>query len=157
MSVQGSPPVEKPLSLFSGIVTVGADGTAKIDFALPDFNGTVRLMAVAWSAGKMGSAHTDVIVRDALALTASAPRFLTLGDEARLELDVHNVDGPVAAYQMTVEQEAASGLKSSLAGRDLDLKAGDRTRETVTIKPMSRPAAARSRFPSERPGCRAPM
>jgi uncharacterized protein YfaS (alpha-2-macroglobulin family) len=135
MSVQGSPPVEKPLSLFSGIVTVGADGTAKIDFALPDFNGTVRLMAVAWSAGKLGSAHTDVIVRDALALTATAPRFLTLGDEARLELDVHNVEGPAAAYRLTVQQESASGLKSSLAGRSLDLKSGDRQRETVEIKP----------------------
>lgn len=135
MSVQGSPPVEKPLSLFSGIVTVGADGTAKVDFSLPDFNGTVRLMAVAWSAGKLGSTHTDVIVRDALALTATAPRFLTLGDEARLELDVHNVEGPAASYKVTVEQETASGLKSSLAGRDLDLKAGVRRRETVAIKP----------------------
>jgi uncharacterized protein YfaS (alpha-2-macroglobulin family) len=135
MSVQGSPPVEKPLSLFSGIVTVGGDGTAKVDFALPDFNGTVRLMAVAWSAGKLGSAHTDVIVRDALALTATAPRFLTLGDEARLELDVHNVEGPASAYRLTVEQEPAAGLRSSLAGRSLDLKSGDRRRETVEIKP----------------------
>jgi uncharacterized protein YfaS (alpha-2-macroglobulin family) len=135
MSVQGSPPVEKPLSLFSGIVTVNSDGTAIVGFAIPDFNGTVRLMAVAWSAGKLGSAHTDVIVRDALALTAAAPRFLTLGDEARLELDVHNVEGPATAYQLTVEQETASGLKSSLAGRSLDIKSGDRRRETVAVKP----------------------
>ncbi|NJO22363.1 MAG: hypothetical protein HC868_04760 [Sphingomonadales bacterium] len=36
---------------------------------------------------------------------------------------------------MTVEQETASGLKSSLAGRSLDLKSGDRRRETVAVKP----------------------
>ncbi|NJO22362.1 MAG: hypothetical protein HC868_04755 [Sphingomonadales bacterium] len=78
---------------------MGTDGTANVDLAIPDFNGTVRLMAVAWSAGKLGSAHTDVIVRDSLALTAAAPRFLTLGDEARLELDVHNVEGPATTYQ----------------------------------------------------------
>ena len=42
MSTQGSPPVEKPLALFSGIVKVGADGTARVDLDLPDFNGTVR-------------------------------------------------------------------------------------------------------------------
>ena len=30
MSLQGSPPVEATLALFSGIVQVGADGTAKV-------------------------------------------------------------------------------------------------------------------------------
>ena len=56
MAVQGSPPVEATLALFSGIVKVGADGTAQVEFQMPDFNGTVRLSAVAWSADKVGSA-----------------------------------------------------------------------------------------------------
>ena len=68
--------------MFSGIVSVGPDGTASVDFDVPDFNGTVRVMAVAWSADKLGHGQQDVIVRDAVALTASGPRFLTLGDEA---------------------------------------------------------------------------
>ena len=55
--LDGSPPVEATLALFSGIVKVGADGTAKVDFQMPDFNGAVRLMAVAWSADKTGSAR----------------------------------------------------------------------------------------------------
>ena len=50
-------------------------------------------MAVAWSKDKLGHGTSDVIVRDAVALTASAPRFLTLGDEARFDLSLHNVDG----------------------------------------------------------------
>ena len=93
MAVQGSPPVEATLALFSGIVKVGADGTAQVEFQMPDFNGTVRLSAVAWSADKVGSATKDVIVRDPVALTVSGPRFLTLGDKARLELALHNVEG----------------------------------------------------------------
>ena len=44
MSMKGSPPVEETLALFSGIVKVGADGTAKVEFQLPDFNGTVRAL-----------------------------------------------------------------------------------------------------------------
>ena len=135
MSTQGSPPVEKPLALFSGLVKVGADGMARVALELPDFNGTVRLMAVAWSQSKLGSASADVIVRDALALTASAPRFLTLGDEARLEIDVHNVEGPAAGYQVTIEQEAPSGAQSSLAGREITIRTGDRVRERVAVKP----------------------
>ena len=87
-------PVEATLALFSGIVQVGADGKASVEFDLPDFNGQVRLTAVAArSADKVGSATKDVIVRDPVAMTVSAPRFLTLGDEARLELALHNVEG----------------------------------------------------------------
>src|ERR1700748_3024467 len=46
--LQGAPPTQKPLALFSGIVTVGADGTAEVNFDIPDFAGTARVMAVAW-------------------------------------------------------------------------------------------------------------
>src|SRR5690606_9290120 len=37
------------LALHSGIVEVGADGTAEVTFDLPDFTGTARLMAMAWT------------------------------------------------------------------------------------------------------------
>ena len=77
---------------------VGADGTARVEFQLPDFNGTVRLTAVAWSADKVGSGSKDVIVRDPVALTVSAPRFLTLGDQARLELACTTSKARPAAY-----------------------------------------------------------
>src|SRR6202030_3557618 len=40
---QGSPPTQPPVTLYSGIVAVGPDGTAEIDFAIPEFAGTVRL------------------------------------------------------------------------------------------------------------------
>lgn len=33
---------------------VDADGSARIDFEIPAFNGTARVMAVAWSADKTG-------------------------------------------------------------------------------------------------------
>ncbi len=92
LAMQGSPPVEATVALFSGIAKVGADGTAKVEFQLPDFNGLVRLTAVAWSADKVGSTSKDVIVRDPVAVTVSGPRFLTLGDETRLELALHNVE-----------------------------------------------------------------
>ncbi|HUC46869.1 MAG TPA: MG2 domain-containing protein, partial [Hyphomicrobiaceae bacterium] len=109
MSAVGSPPVEATLALFSGIVKVGADGTAQTQFQLPDFNGTVRLSAVAWSGDKVGAAAKDVIVRDAVTLTASAPRFLTLGDKARLELALHNVEGAAGSYTVIGQYESEGG------------------------------------------------
>ncbi len=136
--IKGSPPVEETVALFSGIVKVGADGTAKVEFALPDFNGTVRVMAVAWSKDKVGHGTSDVIVRDAVALTVSAPRFMTLGDEAIVDLSVHNVDGAAGNYLMAVSQlplDASQGGPQSLLSRPLPLKAGERNSEHLTLKP----------------------
>jgi uncharacterized protein YfaS (alpha-2-macroglobulin family) len=41
-------PTQEPLARFSGIVKTGPDGKARIDFDLPAFNGSLRVMAVAW-------------------------------------------------------------------------------------------------------------
>ena len=55
-ALQGSPPIQPPLAFYSGIVTVGPDGTAEVSFDIPAFSGTVRVMAVAWSKDKVGHA-----------------------------------------------------------------------------------------------------
>ena len=128
--------MEETLALFSGIVKVGADGTAKVEFQLPDFNGTVRLTAVAWSADKAGSASKDLIVRDPVAMTVSAPRFLTLGDQARLELALHNVEGQAGAYTVTGQYEAEPGAKAPPGfERSITIAAGERKREAFQLKP----------------------
>jgi hypothetical protein len=135
-SVQGNPPVEATLALFSGILKVGADGTARAEFQMPDFNGTVRLTAVAWSADKVGSASKDTIVRDPVAMTVSAPRFLTLGDEARMELALHNVEGQDGTYKVTGTYEAEPGAAAQPGfERAVTLKAGELRREAFDLKP----------------------
>jgi uncharacterized protein YfaS (alpha-2-macroglobulin family) len=100
--LQGSPPTGPPLAFFSGIVTVGADGTADVAFDIPDFAGTVRVMAVAWSKDKVGQASTDVIVRDPVVLTATLPRFLLPGDRSTIHLDLDNVEGAPGDYAVAV-------------------------------------------------------
>ena len=57
-------------------------GQGDVDFDIPQFNGTVRVMAVAWTKDAVGHATSDVIVRDPIVVTASLPRFLTPGDKA---------------------------------------------------------------------------
>jgi alpha-2-macroglobulin len=138
ISAKGSPPVEATLALFSGIVKVGTDGIAQIPLQLPHFNGSVRLSAVAWSGDKVGSATKDIIVRDALALTVSAPRFLTLGDSARLQIDVHNIEGPASDYNLNVTFNSVAGSISGLqplVQKILALKAGEKKADSVMLKP----------------------
>ena len=100
--LQGSPPTQKPLALYSGIVTVAADGTAQISFDIPEFAGTARVMAVAWTATKLGRASTDVTVRDPVVLTATLPRFLLNGDRGTMSFDLDNVEGAPGDYTIHV-------------------------------------------------------
>ena len=114
-----SPPKEAPLARYSGVVKVGADGTADIPFDIPAFNGTVRVMAVAWSASKLGHAQADVIVRDAVVLQATLPRFLAIGDQSRFFMAIDNVEGPAGDYRVDLDIRgpivvAADSLRSTV-------------------------------------------
>jgi alpha-2-macroglobulin len=75
-----------------------------------------------------------VIVRDAVALTASAPRFLTLGDKARLELALHNVEGVAGTYTVSGQYESEAGAQSGFE-RVLSVDAGERKREAFELAP----------------------
>jgi hypothetical protein len=101
--LQGSPPTQKPLALYSGIVTVAADGSAEISFEIPEFAGTARVMAVAWTATKVGRANIDVTVRDPVVLTATLPRFLLSGDRGTMSFDLDNVEGSAGDYTISVK------------------------------------------------------
>ncbi|MEL6375425.1 MAG: alpha-2-macroglobulin family protein, partial [Pseudomonadota bacterium] len=134
LSMRGSPTTTKPVALFSGIVKVDETGLARVTLDLPDFNGTVRLMAVSWSAGKIGAASRDMIVRDKVALLAAGPRFMTYGDRARLDLDIHNIEGPAAPYTLTLTKRQGDAAPEVVTKRTLTLGLKERRIERVTLK-----------------------
>ena len=127
MRSEGSPPREKLVAFFEGPVKVGPDGTASVTFDMPQFNGTVRVNAVAWSANALGHATADVIIRDPIVISASLPQFLAPGDRSQVLIELANTDGPAGNYG--VELFTASGKVES----------GNGLRQTINL-----PAGARS-------------
>ena len=107
MSRQSPPPTEELVALFTGPLSTDADGVATAEFDIPDFNGTVRLMAIAWSADGVGQAARDVLVRDPVVLTASVPQFLAPGDSSSVLLEVVHASGPTGRVRLDV---SAPGL-----------------------------------------------
>ncbi|WP_417268440.1 alpha-2-macroglobulin family protein [Celeribacter baekdonensis] len=107
MQREAPPPTEDLVAYFSGPVEIGADGTAQISFDMPSFNGTVRLMAVAWSDTGVGAAERDVLVRDPVVVTASLPPFLAPGDTAQMLLEFVHTEGPAGDMALAV---SAPGL-----------------------------------------------
>src|SRR5215470_7983716 len=131
--LNGSPPTQPPLALYSGIVPVAPDGTAEVLFDIPAFAGSVRVMAVAWSKDKVGHAAGDVIVRDPVVLTATLPRFLLTGDRGTLRLDIDNVEGSAGDYRVEV---AAEGPLAVGAGASQTVKLAAKTRSGLSL-PLS--------------------
>ncbi|MGH1355498.1 MAG: alpha-2-macroglobulin family protein [Thalassovita sp.] len=105
---QSPPPTEELVAFFSGPVQVGPDGRAEVEFDLPAFNGTVRLMAVAWSERAVGQAEAAVLVRDPVVVTASLPRFLAPGDESRLLLEIVHATGPAGRMGLDVTADGVT-------------------------------------------------
>jgi hypothetical protein len=92
----------KSIALFEGPVKVGADGAVNVPLDVPDFNGELRLMAVAWSADKLGATSKPMTVRDPVPALLSLPRFLGPGDKAQATLLIDNVDGEPGDYAITL-------------------------------------------------------
>jgi uncharacterized protein YfaS (alpha-2-macroglobulin family) len=132
VELQGSPPTQKPLALYSGIVTVKADGTAEVVFDIPDFAGTARVMAIAWSKDKVGRAAGDVSIRDPVVLTATLPRFLLNGDRGTMHLELDNVAGQAGDYRLEVRSEGVD-VVGSVAPQTLKLNAKERRSTTVPL------------------------
>lgn len=83
------------VSLFSGILAVGEGGAVTVPLEIPDFHGRLRLMAVAWSPGKLGRADATVTVGERIIAGLQRPAALAPGDEARVPL---TLEGPEGAY-----------------------------------------------------------
>ena len=140
--LQAPPPTEELVAYFTGPVAVGADGKAHVSFDVPSFNGTVRVMAVAWSKTGVGQAQADVLVRDPVVVTASLPRFLSPGDDSRLLLEIVHAGGPTGRIGLDVSSPGLtlgpvpSGFVLADKGKQVisvPVTAGQTGNQTITV------------------------
>ena len=132
-SVAGLPDKSsKVVALFSGIVRLDGDGAARIPFDIPDFQGQLRLMAVAFSARKVGSATASMTVRDPVVTTVSLPRFLAPGDAARIGVTINNLEGAAGDYHLNVSASDAAEFKAP-ASRTVKLALGGNFNDGFTL------------------------
>ncbi|MGB8714836.1 MAG: alpha-2-macroglobulin, partial [Rhodanobacteraceae bacterium] len=129
----------KTVDLFSGPVRFDAQGHAQASMPMPEFNGTVRISAVAFGKDSFGSAQTETIVRAPLVLEASTPKVMAPGDQSMLTVDVTNFTGSEAEIKLTAKSD--EGLAIGHASHTLKLADGAKT--TVSM-----PLTARAQFGS---------
>ncbi len=135
MQRQSPPPTQDLMAVFSGPVQVDANGEVEVDIPLPAFNGTVRLMAVAWSAAAVGQAEAEMIVRDPVVVTASLPRFLAPGDQSRMLLEIVHADGP--SGEIGLGLTTSSGLELGTAPASFVLEDGGKAVFEIPLRALA--------------------
>ena len=109
----------KLVDLFSGPVALNAQGVAEITLSVPDFNGTLRLMAAVNGQTAYGSKEQEMVVAAPVVAEISTPRFISLGDKAVVALDLTNLSG--VAQQFNLSLNSAQGIKIGDATRSVSL------------------------------------
>ena len=95
----------KPVALWSGVVRPDASGKAVINLHVPQFNGSLRLMAVGVRGDHFGAARHNVTVADTIVLSPTIPRFLAPKDSFRLPVSVYNNTGKDGSFTVSVSAE----------------------------------------------------
>ena len=109
MALEALPQARRPTSrvqtvdLFAGPVKLDARGNARIDLPVPDFNGTLRVSALVYSADRYGNRDVETVVRAPIVAEPSLPRVLAPGDRSTVTLDLTNFTGKAGDFKVRVD------------------------------------------------------
>ena len=91
------------LAIQKEAVATDEQGRAVFELELPQFDGGVRLMAVAHTGREFGSADREMILASPLVVQAVMPRFLATGDSGQISLEIHNMTPDVQELTLVPE------------------------------------------------------
>ncbi len=100
------------ISIWSGIRKTDGSGIVKVPINIPQFNGEVRLMAVAYSGSKFGSAELKMKVADDLILEPQIPRFLAPNDSLVMPITLINTTNKSGSVNVSVKTEGPIKLST---------------------------------------------
>lgn len=109
----------KVVSLYQGLVDLDKNGKGQVQLTLPDFDGSLRLMAVAFSEQNLGAKEAVLLVRDPIVVEGVMPRFLAPQDKSRLALSLHNVQAPEGQYHLNF---ASTGPLKLMGEKAIEVK-----------------------------------
>jgi hypothetical protein len=121
-----SPQGEKSVAFWSGPLKADDKGRVQWTIDLPQFQGALRIMAVAVNGNRFGSAQHVTRVKSPLTLLPTFPRFAQLNETMRLPVTLRNDTGADGSFRLSLD--ATGPMSAEEPVRTLDIPAGkDRT------------------------------
>ena len=124
----------RPVAFWSGVVRADASGRASVSFDVPDFQGALRIMAVAHAGRRFGAASSFTRVRDPLVLLPTFPRFLSLEETARIPVTVRNDTGGDGEFTVAL---TATGAVAAQPPASVTARVAEGTEQTVYLQVTS--------------------
>lgn len=92
----------KLVSYWSGMLQTDSKGESTIQMDIPQFSGSLRVMAVAHKGNSFGSAEKSITVADPIVMSSSIPRFFSPGDTAIITTTVTNTTTKTADSKVSI-------------------------------------------------------
>ncbi|MDQ3073942.1 MAG: hypothetical protein M3Q97_11840, partial [Bacteroidota bacterium] len=135
----------KLLSYWSGILKPDANGIVKVKLPIPQFNGEVRLMAVAYSGKKFGSAETRMKVSNDVIVMPAVPRFLSQNDALTIPVTVMNTTGRSGSFTLKLSVQGPISITSE-SQQTVTLEANGQKQVVFKVKTGEAIGAANLKF-----------
>ncbi|PYQ58151.1 MAG: hypothetical protein DMF53_20985, partial [Acidobacteria bacterium] len=112
----------QPVAFWSGPLTADKDGNVKVSFKVPEFQGALRIMAVAIENDRFGSSFRLTRVRDPLVLLPTLPRILSFGETLQVPVTVRNDTAKPGTIQVGLTAQGAVQIEK--ASQSIDIPVG---------------------------------
>ncbi len=133
------------VALHRAPVSFDAQGRARIEFEAPDFNGALRIAALAYAEDRYGKAEAEALVRAPLVLEVSTPRAMAGGDRAKLTVDLQNLSGATRRYRISARADAPLAIDGGVQTVEL----ADEARRSIEFPLRALPGQGVGRFEVE--------
>ncbi|MCK4710824.1 MAG: alpha-2-macroglobulin family protein, partial [Gammaproteobacteria bacterium] len=101
------------VSLLHPLVDFDENGQADFEFDIPDFNGRLRIMAVAFGENQFGAVDKEINVAAPIIAEIAMPRFIARNDQAHITLELQNLTEKEQSISTTLHSSAPLEISTS--------------------------------------------
>lgn len=121
----------KLVSYWSGLLKTNSFGTAEYEIDIPQFSGSLRVMAVVHKDKSFGAAEKNITVADPIVISSTIPRFLSPGDTAYVSTTLSNTTSKNTTVKSSI---AVSGVLGIVEAKSASLNVNANTEGVAYYK-----------------------
>ena len=92
----------KPVAMFKGVLTTNDKGEGEVEFTMPNYMGSVRVMVIGADKGMYGKAESTITVKAPIVMNASLPRTLKVGDEFKVPVEIFALEDGLGEITVSI-------------------------------------------------------